>query len=240
VNILAIDTATSILSAALNTDGGTWFFEADAGLRHSEILMDVIETLMTSADLPRDKLEGVVCMKGPGSFTGLRIGFAAAKGLALSLGIPFTAVPTLDCMAFSSPAWPGFVLPLIDAKQNNFFTALYRGGKRLSDFIDAGTSRIAGMVSGALSGAPLEEKRLLLTGPDAGIFCARLRENTPALLPEDLIFLDPECRKGRAKELLEVVKNVDIFDNRADDLFTGPDYIRKSDAELHFRSPGPF
>ncbi|MDR0623503.1 MAG: tRNA (adenosine(37)-N6)-threonylcarbamoyltransferase complex dimerization subunit type 1 TsaB [Treponema sp.] len=238
MNILAIDTATSILSAALNTDEGTWFFEADAGLRHSEILMDVIETLMTSADLPRDKLEGVVCMKGPGSFTGLRIGFSAAKGLALSLGIPFAAVPTLDCMAFSASVWPGFVLPLIDAKQNSFFTALYRGGKRLSDFMDAGVSRIADLVSEALSEAPPGEKRLFLTGPDAGLFYTWLHENRIPALPEDSICLDPECRKGRAKDLLAVVKNVNIFDNIRDDLFAGPEYLRKSDAELHFGSPG--
>jgi tRNA threonylcarbamoyladenosine biosynthesis protein TsaB len=234
VNILAIDTATSVLSAALNTNEGTWFFEAGAGLRHSEILMDVIGALMTTADLSRDKLEGVVCMKGPGSFTGLRIGFSAAKGLALSLGIPFAAIPTLDCMAFSSSVWPGFVLPLIDAKQNKFFTALYRGGRRVSDFMDAGASCIADMALEALAEAPAGEKRLLLTGPDAGMFYRGIAQNR---FPEDLIRLDPECRKGRAKELLEVVKTSNIFDNGASDLFSGPEYIRKSDAELRFQSP---
>jgi tRNA threonylcarbamoyladenosine biosynthesis protein TsaB len=234
VNILAIDTATSILSAALNTDGGAWFFEADAGLRHSEILMDMIGALMAAADLPRDKLEGVACMKGPGSFTGLRIGFSAAKGLALSLGIPFAAVPTLDCMAFSSPAWPGFVLPLIDAKQNKFFTALYHGGRRLSDFIDAGASLIVDMALAALSEAPAGEKRLLLTGPDADQFYRGMDKNR---LPEEMVRLDPERRKGRAKELLEVVKNANMFNNGVDDLFSGPEYIRKSDAELRFQSP---
>jgi tRNA threonylcarbamoyladenosine biosynthesis protein TsaB len=234
VNILAIDTATSILSAALNTEEGTWFFEADAGLRHSEILMDVIETLTKTAGLKQEKLEGVVCLKGPGSFTGLRIGFSAAKGLALSLGIPFAAVPTLDCMAFSSSVWPGFVLPLIDAKQNNFFTALYRGGRRLSDVIDAGASHIADMAAKALSEAPSGEKRLLLTGPDAGMFYRGLDKSR---LPEDSIRIDPECRHGWARDLLEVVKNSDIFNNRVGDLFAGPEYIRKSDAELHFRFP---
>jgi tRNA threonylcarbamoyladenosine biosynthesis protein TsaB len=234
VNILAIDTATSILSAALNTEEGTWFFEADAGLRHSEILMDVIETLAKTAGLKQEKLEGVACLKGPGSFTGLRIGFSAAKGLALSLGIPFAAVPTLDCMAFSSSVWPGFVLPLIDAKQNNFFTALYRGGGRLSDLIDAGASHIADMAAKALSEAPAGEKRLLLTGPDAGMFYRGLDKSR---FPEDSIRIDPECRHGWAGDLLKVVKNSDIFNNRSGDLFAGPEYIRKSDAELHFQSP---
>jgi hypothetical protein len=55
--------------------------------------------------------------------------------------------------------------------------------------------------------------------------------------PEELIRLNPECRKGWAKEMLEVVKNIDIHNNGTADLFSGPEYIRKSDAELHFRPP---
>jgi tRNA threonylcarbamoyladenosine biosynthesis protein TsaB len=240
VNILAIDTATSILSAALNTEAGAWFFEADAGLRHSEILMDVVETLMNTAGLKRENLEAVVCMKGPGSFTGLRIGFSAAKGLALSLGIPFAAVPTLDCMAFSASVWPGFALPLIDAKQHRFFTALYRGGRRLSDYMDAGASRVVDMVSAALAEAPPDERRVLLTGPDAGLFYAGLGkilspEDAPPP-PERVFRLDPKRRRGWAGDLLEIVKNIDILNNKMDDLFSGPEYIRKSDAELHHQS----
>jgi tRNA threonylcarbamoyladenosine biosynthesis protein TsaB len=243
VNILALDTATSILSAALNTEAGTWFFEADAGLRHSELLMGLIETLMNTSGLRREQVEAVVCMKGPGSFTGLRIGFSAAKGLALSLGIPFASVPTLDCMAAAASAWPGFVLPLIDAKQSCFFAALYRGGQRLSNVIDAGFPRILDMVCSAVSGASPDEQQVLLTGPGAELFYAGLNkqsfpEDDAPFLPEGLFCLDPARRKGWAKEMLEIVKNVDIFNNVPDDIFSGPDYIRKSDAELHLHSQG--
>jgi tRNA threonylcarbamoyladenosine biosynthesis protein TsaB len=183
-------------------------------------------------------------LKGPGSFTGLRIGFSTAKGLALSLGIPFASIPTLDCMAFSASVWPGFVLPLIDARQNNFFTALYCGGRRLSDVMDAGILFIAHMASGALSKASPGEKRLLLTGPDAGIFYTALTKNhalesdhasSPLV---NVTRLDPQCRKGRAKEMLEIAKNVDIFNNKGGNFFSGPEYIRKSDAELHSNSIG--
>jgi tRNA threonylcarbamoyladenosine biosynthesis protein TsaB len=241
VNILAIDTATSILSAALNTEAGIWYVEADAGHRHSEILMDLIETLIKTAGLKPENLEGLVCMKGPGSFTGLRIGFSAAKGLSLSLGIPLVSVPTLDCMALSVSAWPGLVLPLIDAKQRRFFTALYCGGRRLSDFADAGVSRILDMVSGAAAESPAGKKQTLLTGPDAGMFYAALNtalsEGAPPP-PEQPVCLDSECRKGWAKEMLKVVKNIDIFNNRLDDVYSGPEYIRKSDAEIHLLSQG--
>jgi hypothetical protein len=137
-------------------------------------------------------------------------------------------------MAYSSSVWPGFVLPLIDAKQNNFFTALYRGGRRISDPVDAGVSRIVDMAAGALSEAPAGEGRLLLTGPDAALFYRRLDKGR---LPEDSICIDPGNRRGWAGDLLELVKKTDIFNNGSDGLFTGPEYIRKSDAELQIQSP---
>ena len=101
MNLLAIDTATEQFSVALAAGTDTaapasWLFEADAGLRHSELVMDIVDMLMDKAALKPPDLSGVVCMGGPGSFTGLRIGFAIAKGLALSLSIPFAAIPTLD------------------------------------------------------------------------------------------------------------------------------------------------
>jgi tRNA threonylcarbamoyladenosine biosynthesis protein TsaB len=239
MNILAIDTASSVLSLALGTEKGSWFFEADEGLRHSEILMAGIDMLMKTAGLTPEDLEGLLCLKGPGSFTGLRIGFAAAKGLALSLGIPLAAVSTLDCMARSFSPWPGVVLPLLDAKKNRFFTALYRGGRRISGEMDAEIPGILAALSKALTALPAGEDRVLLTGPDAPLFQGRL-ENTsdsggPSLFMEK-ICRDPDFRGGCAKSLLEIAKNDDIFDNSRREIFSGPEYLRKSDAELVFCS----
>jgi tRNA threonylcarbamoyladenosine biosynthesis protein TsaB len=235
MNILALDTAAAMLSLALGTERGSWFFEADAGFRHSELLMDGVDMLMKAAGLEPAALEGVVCLKGPGSFTGLRIGFAAAKGLALSLGIPLAAASTLDCLARPFSVWPGLVLPLLDAKKDRFFTALYRKGRRLSDDMDAGLPAISAAVIRALEDAPAEEKRILLTGPDAMLFQERLAKNPAGPgIPADAVILDPEFRRGRAKILLEIAKNIDIFDNNNDALFSGPEYLRKSDAELLF------
>jgi tRNA threonylcarbamoyladenosine biosynthesis protein TsaB len=241
MNILAIDTATSILSAALETEKGVFAFEADAGRQHSGLLMDTFDMLIKTAGLMPGELEGVVCLKGPGSFTGLRIGFAAAKGLALSLGIPFASVPTLDCMARPFSVWPGIVLPLIDAKKSCFFTALYRGGRRISGYLDAGLPVISAAARKALSEVPEGEKRLLLTGPDAGMFFRELAalsggNGDPPPLPADICRVDPEFRRGKAWDLLVIAKNLDIFNNMVEEVFSGPEYIRKSDAELslHF------
>jgi tRNA threonylcarbamoyladenosine biosynthesis protein TsaB len=241
VNILAIDTASSVFSLALGTDAGRWYFEADAGPRHSEILMDGIDVLMNMAGLKPGDLHRAACLKGPGSFTGLRIGFAAAKGLALSLGIPLAAVPTLDCMARPFSCWPGLVLPLLDAKKSRFFTALYREGRRLSDYLDAAPGDILTAAAAAAAAAEAGEGRILLTGPDAGLFQREIAENpalcgpSPALLPEN-ISLNPDFRSGCAGDLLEIAKNSVIFDNYSGTVFSGPEYLRKSDAELLFHS----
>jgi tRNA threonylcarbamoyladenosine biosynthesis protein TsaB len=247
MNLLAIDTATPVLSIALETEKGVFAFEADAGQQHSGLLMDALDMLIKTANLAPGKLEGVVCLKGPGSFTGLRIGFATAKGLALSLGIPFASVPTLDCMAEPFPVWPGIVLPLIDAKKSCFFAALYRGGERISGYLDAGPPEISAAALKALAEAPEDERRLLLTGPDAGMFLQRLnappghgdsseKPAAPPLFPMDLCRLDPDFRRGRARDLLVIAKKVNIFDTMKEEVFSGPEYIRKSDAELSLYS----
>ncbi|GHU88962.1 hypothetical protein FACS189476_07010 [Spirochaetia bacterium] len=246
MNILAIDTATNILSVALSagrSDGAPntrWYIEADAGLRHSEILMDMVDTLLKQGGLEPADINLVSCMKGPGSFTGLRIGFSVAKGIALALKIPLIPVPTLDCMAYSYSVRPGIVIPAIDAKKGRFFSALYRGGIRITDEKDADAAAIASLISDALASSPDGEKSILLTGPDAAMLHIELQkqlscpdaESLPGLRP-DFIRLDPACRKGRAVELLELAKKGAAENAGEDNYFAGPEYLRKSDAELN-------
>jgi len=223
VNIIAIDSSDQILSVALSTSEGAWYIEIDAGQRHSELLMESVDNLCKSAGLQPGDLNQVYCMKGPGSFTGLRIAFAAAKGLSLALGIPLSAVPTLDCMAYPLSIWPGIVLPAIDAKKSSFFAALYRGGERLSDFLDAQAETLAGeFAKNRLS----PEEKVVLTGPGANLLYPRLL----SYIPKEQIALDPQFRKGRARELLEIAKS-GIFDYTVENN-SGPVYLRKSDAEL--------
>lgn len=163
MNILALDTAAAVLSAALSTEAGVWYFEADCGLRHGELLMGAVDRLLDGAGIESADLDLAACMKGPGSFTGLRIAFAAVKGLSLSLGIPMVSVPTLDCMAAPWDSWPGIVLPVMDAKKGRFYAALYRGGQRLGAYMDAPPEELIA----ALGAAGPGEGPALLTGPAA-------------------------------------------------------------------------
>jgi tRNA threonylcarbamoyladenosine biosynthesis protein TsaB len=217
MNLLAIDTATDQCSVAIAVEEHTWLFEADAGLRHSELVMDSVDMLMRTAGLQPADLCGVLCMGGPGSFTGLRIGFSLAKGLALSLGIPFAAIPTLDCMAWPFAAWPGMVVPVIDAKKSAFFCALYQNGKKLCPDMDATPAEIAAAINHQLP--------TTLTGPGAPLLYEKLcaMDALPAINP------GKNLRWGNAQTLLAMARETGFI---ASDTAAGPVYIRKSDAEL--------
>ncbi|MDR0290681.1 MAG: tRNA (adenosine(37)-N6)-threonylcarbamoyltransferase complex dimerization subunit type 1 TsaB [Treponema sp.] len=219
MNLLAIDTATEQFSIAIASQRGTasdtWLFEADAGLRHSELVMDSIDMLTGKAGLRRQDISSVICMGGPGSFTGLRIGFSIAKGLALSLGISFAAIPTLDCMAWPFRSLPGIIVPVIDAKKGAFFCAMYRSGKRLCPDMDWGPAEIAAAIASASLPATI-------VGPGAAMLHEKLGD-TNAVLGKGL-------RWGNAKTLLAIAQEAGI--TMPGKVADGPEYIRKSDAEL--------
>ena len=227
-NILAIDTAASVFSLALGTAGGQYYFEADAGQRHSQLVMDMADFLLKKAGIKPAELSLVACMNGPGSFTGLRIGFSCAKGLALSLDIPFIAVPSLDCMAYPYSMWPGLVLPAIDARKKSFFCALYSAGVRITDDMDASAETIAGKISEVSCGQE-QERRLLVAGPDGEKLCAALRKMTGV---NDYSIMYTVSRTGSARELLAIAKTRKASANSV--YFNcGPEYLRKSDAEIN-------
>jgi tRNA threonylcarbamoyladenosine biosynthesis protein TsaB len=242
MNILAIDTATSLLSVAVSSPEGVRQFEADAGLRHSEILMEAIDYLVRSSGLEAKDLELTACMQGPGSFTGVRIGFAAAKGLALALGIPLVAAPTLDCIASPAGVWPGMVIPAIDARQKRFFTAIYRQNKRLTGYMDADAGEIARAILACAAppdaaGETPPAEAVLVTGPDSALLAPLLAE----YLGETRVVRDPGSRKGRSRELLEFSQKKYIMNKKEGVSFEEPVpvYLRKSDAEIKFGRPDP-
>jgi tRNA threonylcarbamoyladenosine biosynthesis protein TsaB len=191
--------------------------------------MELIDRLFKTASIKQEDLEAAACMKGPGSFTGLRIGFSAAKGLSLALSIPLAAVPTLDCMAYNLSVWPGMVLAVMDAKKGCFFAAFYRHGKRVSDYLDAPPALILGEWE-ALRLSPGEP--LVLTGPGTPLLLEKLENpgESGKTLGSSLFFRDPAFKRGRALELLEIIRQYDILSS--EDVYSGPLYLRKSDAEL--------
>jgi len=127
MRVLAVDTSTMAGGVAL-LDGSRVIGESlvDVRTTHSERLMVAVDRALSDAGWAPENLDGFAVTIGPGSFTGLRIGLAAVKGLALALGRPIAAVPTLDAMAAGLPWAMRPVCPVLDARKGEVYACLYR------------------------------------------------------------------------------------------------------------------
>ena len=123
---MAVETSTLAGSVAL-LDGERVIGEyvLDVRVTHSERLMPAIDRLLRDAGWTTASLEGLAVAVGPGSFTGLRIGISAVKGLGWALGLDVAAVPTLDALASLLPFAALPVCPVLDARKNEVYCSLY-------------------------------------------------------------------------------------------------------------------
>jgi len=223
--LLAIDSACSILSVSLSCGDDIHYIETDGQMKQSEIVMELTDSLMKKAGLTPKDLSGVLCMGGPGSFTGLRIGYSIAKGLALSLSIPFAPIPTLDCIAFGYSQKDGdIIIPVILSRKNAYYYTFFSNTTRLFEDKDGDLLQIKDEIKKYLT----KENKIIMTGP----LSQELHNSLPADFQNDII-LNFE-NKGYAKEIIYVAKNKKILDNDLSAFLTsGPEYVRKTDAELN-------
>jgi tRNA threonylcarbamoyladenosine biosynthesis protein TsaB len=132
MSLLALDTATATASIAL-FDGHQVLAESSwcAGRTHTVRLLAEVEALLARVALGRHDLTGLAVTIGPGSFTGVRVGISAAKGLAVGLGLPMWGVGTLEVLAHGAGA-DGRVQAVIEAGRRRFVTGAFEAGCRLS------------------------------------------------------------------------------------------------------------
>jgi tRNA threonylcarbamoyladenosine biosynthesis protein TsaB len=127
MKILALDTSSIVATVALMEDSKLiGEFTIHHKRTHSQKLMPMIAELMESCEMTIEEIDLIAIAKGPGSFTGLRIGIATAKGLAQVRNIPVIGVSTLDALAFNLPFCHGLICPLLDARRNQVYTAVYK------------------------------------------------------------------------------------------------------------------
>lgn len=140
--ILQIETATQSCSAALSRNGRTIALkEIVARNIHAGSLTLFIDEVMHMAGLQYEQLDAVAVSKGPGSYTGLRIGVSTAKGLCFALDKPLIGIDTLKMMAAgllkASPEYKGLVCPMIDARRLEVFTALFDSDMQMLESVSA-------------------------------------------------------------------------------------------------------
>ncbi len=173
VNVLAVDTATEALGLALRAGEHTRSELALAGLRHSETLLPQVRRLLDDSGLEPADLDLIVCSLGPGSFTGIRIGLAAVKGLAFAArpgGTPLVGVSTLEGLAWRHRRL-AFPVAVVNASlRRRFHAGLFRGGAA-GGGVPGGGAGGAGRAPGGRTGARPRPAR----GPSGSTSCSRRR-----------------------------------------------------------------
>ncbi|MBX3026281.1 tRNA (adenosine(37)-N6)-threonylcarbamoyltransferase complex dimerization subunit type 1 TsaB [bacterium] len=218
---LGIDTATVIASVGLATDDAAVVRQRPMSSSHARTLLPLIDEVLETAAVRLSTIDVLAVSIGPGSFTGLRIGLAVVKGLALGSGLPVVAVPTLEAYARALGPRPGTVWPVLDARKGEVYAAGFRwSGAALTEVAAA-----AALSPVALASLLRPPCTLVGDGVDAypdcwstipGVVAVRLAETPPdgavvARLGAAIL--------GRA--------------GAADLATLEPHYCRRSEAELH-------
>lgn len=126
MKILALDSSGPNCSVSLVEDEKVITnFNLNNGITHSETLVPLIDELFKFSKMSINEVDAFACSIGPGSFTGLRIGIATIKGFALSLNKPVISVPTLLSLAYNVPYFDGIVCTVLDARNDNVYSALF-------------------------------------------------------------------------------------------------------------------
>jgi len=229
MRILSIDTTTMLGSVALS-DGARFVAQEQQGVpgTHSERLLASIDHLLSLAGWGRDSIEGIAVAIGPGSFTGLRIGIATAKGMAMAGGLEVAGVSSLDSLAMNGASFAGTVVPLIDARRGEIYAAALRferGGRPrrvIKECVLPPEALIKRLKS--IKGP------ILLVGDGAIVYEAQLKKSLGA---RAAIACGAQCFPQAVN--LAIIAGPRLIKGKGDDIAAlVPNYIRHSDAEIGF------
>lgn len=222
--LLAFETSAKAASVAL-FQGGKLLGESyqNTGLTHSQTLLVMAEDLLKQCGFTAQNVEAVAVAAGPGSFTGVRIGAAAAKGFAWGAELPCYGVSTLEAMALSLGEYEGYVCPVMDARRSQVYNALF--------YVNQGVlTRLCPDRAISLQelGEELKnlEKPIFLVGDGSNLCYNTLLESVPSLV------LPPEHRlhqraTGVGLAALACIARGESGDGAA----LTPNYLRLSQAE---------
>ena len=217
---LALDTATRVCTVGLVQDGHVLAeYDISVGLTHSEGLMPQLDQMFARTGIKKEDIDRIAVSIGPGSFTGLRIGLAAAEAMAYAWQCGICGVNTLEAMAYNIPVEGVVLVPVLDAQKGNFYAAFY-------EWTD-GELRKVRPVEMADRETLLQQlqacgKPVLLMGE-----CEKLMKKE---LPDGISVAPEQVRLPKASSVALAAEDTELL--TGEDVFTlRPYYIRKSEAE---------
>lgn len=230
MKVLSIETSTvSAACAVVDEEKLLGEIVLNGKKRHSVILMPIIDSLLKNLKLDIKDIDAYAVSNGPGSFTGLRIGMATAKGLAQANNKPFIGVSTLDALAFNLAYTSGIICPILDALRDNAYTALYCYSEgelhRISDYMAVHIEELIAVV---------KEKNpscVTFIGDAVPKFKDKLKESFT-----NVYFAPSNLNLAKASSLGEL--GLMRLKNGAKDdlLISSPIYLRKSQAEREYEN----
>ena len=225
MKILAFDSTAKAASVAV-CDGERLLglYTIDNGLTQSELLLPMAESLLSSLKLSFSDIELLTAAVGPGSFTGVRIGTALVKGIAFGRNIPCVSVSTLEALAENISPLEGILVPAIDARRGQLYTAIFRSDgetvERITEDLAISTSELAELLH------DYEGEKIYLSGDGYSVAKRALAElginaeNTPELLITENAY---SCARVAFKKYER--------GEYANDLEFSPTYLRLPQAE---------
>ena len=224
MKILGIESASMVASAALLIDGELHAeFTLNHKKTHSQTLLPLIDGMLKFSETEPETLDAIAVSGGPGSFTGLRIGSATAKGIGLALNKPLIHVPTLDAFAYGIYGTDRLICPMFDARRKQVYTGLYR---HENDFVIVKEQWMTG-IAGLIEELNRRGEKVLFLG-DGVNTC---REDLEAGLTVPYLFAPAPSNRQRAASVAalgEIYYKEGKLETAAEH---APDYLRKSQAE---------
>ena len=219
---LALDTSLTRITIAAKNDDNVAYLTLDIGMKQSEKLLPSIEYVLGQVGLTSSELDYTVLCKGPGSFTGLRLGFSALKAIELAHNVPVYGAGTLETYSY---AYQNIGLPVIcavDAKKSRFYVRISQDEKILIEDGDYEVSDIAKKIGA------IESDSFFVCGSDAELLIERLKNECPDL-KKKLIAL--KGTPNETENLFAIAEDMIAKKIPALQDFEGPVYIRASEAE---------
>ena len=225
MKILALDSSGLVASVAIVSDDDLiGEYTVNYKKTHSQTLLPMLDEVAKMVELDLSTIDVIAVSAGPGSFTGLRIGSATAKGLALALNKEIVSVPTVDALAYNMWGCRDLVCPLMDARRNQAYSGLYRFSDGKMDTL---IKQCVVQIDEIIDKINKEGQKVIFLGDGVPVFKEYIRENIT--VPYD--FAPAMCNKQRASAvaclgqiLFGEGKAVPAYEHK-------PEYLRLSQAE---------
>ena len=228
---LAVDSSSKVATVALMQDHRLLGeITLNDKREHSVILMSIINDLLKDNNMTIADIDGYVVSKGPGSFTGLRIGMATVKGLSFGSGKPYVSISSLDALALSVSNFDGLICPIMDALRNSVYTSLYKSTtnsegtpelERLMDYTDLDVNDLVELIKS-------KNEKVIFIGDGLDKYKDFLRENCP-----NCYFPPAHLNIVRASSLGEIGTKL-LLNGQYDDPNSTPFYLKKPQAEREY------